>query len=94
MLGIGNDVVSDDQLVFGTLRQLSHGFRIAFLVDLNGQRFDGRFHSGFVGLVGLFEFAEKLLTPLGEFLHLGVFVRAQDLAVLDGVLVVAAQIVE
>ena len=55
---------------------------------------EARLNAGFIGLVGFLELLEEFQGSLGKFLHLRELILVDDFPVLDGVLVIAAEIIE
>src|SRR5581483_5101159 len=82
------------QFLFGALGEVGDDLGLGLAVDLRGQRFNRGLDSRPVRSVGLLELVQQIPAPLGELLHLAVFVLAQNFAVLDRVFVIAAEIIK
>ena len=89
-----DDFIDGDQFFLGIGGECRHGFYVALFLHLTDEGFEDRFDFGFVSLLDRFELSDELQDTLRKLLHLGIFVLADDLAVLNRVLVIAAQVVQ
>ena len=93
-LGMGNDLVGSDEPVLNLLNQLWDYIFAGLLSDMKRDRAQIFFDAGAVSPLTLFEPFEKLQAARGELGHFLVLVLVDDLASLDGVAIVAADVVD